>query len=97
MFCQKCGHENAGEARFCANCGDSFTGAAGPTPPRTDFSGFMCPYCHRTATPLVQKKVSTAGWIVLVVLLFLCFPLFWIGLLMKEDYRVCSQCGIKLG
>ena len=56
-----------------------------------------CPYCHITSPTLVKSKVSTGGWILLIVLLILCFPLFWIGLLIREDYRVCSHCGSKLG
>jgi hypothetical protein len=26
-----------------------------------------------------------------------CLPLFWIGLLMKEEVHFCSDCGMKLG
>ena len=59
--------------------------------------GFECPFCHTNNPPLVRQKVSTAGWMTFWVLLLVCFPICWIGLLMKEDYRVCSQCGITLG
>jgi hypothetical protein len=34
---------------------------------------------------------------VLVAMLFFCPPLFFIGLFIKEEFRVCSQCGIRLG
>jgi len=33
---------------------------------------------------------------VLIVMLFFCAPLFFIGLLITEEYRVCSDCGAKL-
>lgn len=56
-----------------------------------------CPYCHRYASTYIQKRISTAGWITFGVLLLFFFPLFWIGLLIKEDIYVCSGCGIKLG
>lgn len=46
---------------------------------------------------MVQTKVSTAGWITVVVMLLVCIPLFWVGLLIKESYRVCTSCGITLG
>jgi hypothetical protein len=58
---------------------------------------FKCPYCGAEAPPTVRRRISTAGWVVLVVLLLVCLPLFWIGLLIREDYRVCSQCGVNLG
>jgi len=48
---------------------------------------------------MTYAKVSTGGWIVFVFLMLSCFGIIlaWIGLLMKENYKVCSQCGIKLG
>jgi hypothetical protein len=61
-------------------------------------SGFHCPFCKTTSRPIVKSQVSTAGWIMFILLLvLLCWPLCWIGLFIKEDYRVCSACGIKLG
>ncbi len=57
---------------------------------------FRCPYCQSTHPPLISSKISDAGWIVFAVMLLFCFPLFWIGLLMKEDQRICRSCGMKL-
>jgi hypothetical protein len=45
----------------------------------------------------VREQISPAGWIVFAVMIFACFPLFWIGLLMKENIHYCSDCGMKLG
>lgn len=59
--------------------------------------GFQCPFCHTQQPPYVQSQISTAGWVLFVVLLIFCFPLCIIGLFIKENYRVCSGCGIKLG
>ncbi|HVU66726.1 MAG TPA: LITAF-like zinc ribbon domain-containing protein [Ktedonobacteraceae bacterium] len=56
-----------------------------------------CPLCHAHAPALVQQRISTAGWITFGVLLFVFLPLFWIGLLIKENYYVCSRCGVRLG
>jgi hypothetical protein len=56
-----------------------------------------CPYCRAYAPPLVKRRISTAGWIVFAVLLFFTFIFCWIGLLIKEDYRVCSYCGAQIG
>ncbi len=41
-------------------------------------------------------RISVAGWIVFAVLLLFCFPLFWIGLLIKEEYRSCYECGVRI-
>jgi hypothetical protein len=29
--------------------------------------------------------------------LFFTFVFFWVGLFIREDYRVCSYCGAQLG
>ena len=59
--------------------------------------GFECPYCGTDELPVVKSQISTGGWIVFAVMLVTCFPLFWIGLLIKEDYRECYDCGVQLG
>ena len=56
-----------------------------------------CPYCHAHAPVRVEKRISTLGWVVFGVLLFFTVILCWIGLLIKEDYYVCSRCSMKLG
>ncbi len=57
---------------------------------------FRCPRCSSQFYPKVVKKVSTAGWIVFAVLMVTFFPLFWIGLLIKEDVRMCSVCNARV-
>ena len=59
--------------------------------------GFQCPYCASRDLPMTQSRISQGGWIVFALMILFCFPLFFIGLLMKEDFQVCSDCGIKLG
>jgi hypothetical protein len=61
-----------------------------------DDSGFECPFCGSRDRPATRQRISTAGWIVLVVFVIIFWPLFWIGLLIKEDYRACSECGKTL-
>ena len=59
---------------------------------------FKCPYCGATSAPIVKQKVSTGGWVLFVILLLFCFIFAWVPILyMKEDYRVCSACGMTLG
>jgi hypothetical protein len=65
--------------------------------PRGKRRGFVCPFCDSPEPPIIKNEVSQAGWIVLVVLILFCWPLFWIGLLMKEEKKVCADCGAKLG
>ena len=59
--------------------------------------GFRCPYCGSRAAPYFQSKISAAGWVTFALMLLFCLPLFWIGLLITEQHRVCADCGIKLG
>ena len=58
--------------------------------------GYRCPRCSSQAPPRTVKKISTAGWIVFAVLMVTFFPLFWIGLLIKEDVNICPVCGLKI-
>jgi DNA-directed RNA polymerase subunit RPC12/RpoP len=59
--------------------------------------GFRCPYCGSREVPVTRSKISAAGWVTFVVLLLFCLPLFWIGLLIKEEYRECYECGMRIG
>jgi len=60
-------------------------------------SQFRCPYCGSHDMPRTQTNISTAGIVLFIVLLlFLCLPLCWIGLLIQESHRYCVGCGMKL-
>jgi hypothetical protein len=59
-------------------------------------ANFRCPHCMSNFMPRMDRRISTAGWITFAVLLVFFFPLFWIGLLIKEDVPVCSSCNTKL-
>jgi hypothetical protein len=56
---------------------------------------YRCPNCGTNAAPRIEEKISQSGWVMFAVLLVLFFPLFWIGLLMKEKYRVCPVCRVQ--
>ncbi len=58
--------------------------------------GYRCPRCGAESLPYTTRKVSSAGWIVFAVLLVFFFPLFWVGLLMKEDVLVCPACDCRV-
>ncbi len=57
---------------------------------------YRCPKCMSQYLPRQEKRISTAGWITFSVLLVFFFPLFWIGLLIKEDVHVCPSCNSKV-
>ncbi len=59
--------------------------------------GFCCPYCRTTKRPKLQSKVSVMGWVIFTVLLLTTCVLSPIGLLVRDYYRICSQCKITLG
>jgi Zn-finger nucleic acid-binding protein len=59
--------------------------------------GYGCPYCGSTELPNVGSRISTAGWITFAILLATCWPLFFIGLLIREEYPICYDCGRALG
>ena len=58
---------------------------------------YRCPHCGTTALPIVTKKVSAAGWVVFSLLLVFTLFLFWIGLLLQEEVRICSVCKRRVG
>jgi RNA polymerase subunit RPABC4/transcription elongation factor Spt4 len=73
----------------------------GPAPMATADSQYMsgnyrCPNCMSQMLPQIERSISTAGWIVFAVLLVVFFPLFWVGLLIKEDVHVCPACKTRL-
>lgn len=84
---------------------DQFTQAAPsfqPAPlayqqPQYPAMQFRCPHCMSQYPPRIDRHISTAGWVTFALLLVFFFPLFWIGLLMKEETPVCSTCNGRLG
>ncbi len=59
-------------------------------------ANYHCPHCGSHYLPIVERKISTAGWIVFSVLLVFTFIFFWIGLLMKEEVRICPVCRARV-
>lgn len=58
-----------------------------------DLSGnYRCPYCGTTFLPIIERRISSAGWITFTLLLVFTLVFFWIGLLMKENVAVCPVC-----
>ncbi len=59
-------------------------------------AGYRCPRCATQMPPHATRKVSSAGWIIFTVLIVFFFPLFWVGLLIKEDVHTCPVCDLKV-
>ena len=57
---------------------------------------FACPYCQTTNPPIWRSEVSTIGWIVFAVLLVTTCVFCFVGLFIRNRYRVCSQCRVRL-
>ncbi len=57
---------------------------------------YRCPNCMSQFLPRVERRISSTGWIVFAVLLVVFFPLFWVGLLIKEDVQICPSCSLRL-
>lgn len=57
---------------------------------------FQCPRCMSKYVPRIERRISTAGWITFAVLMVFFFPLFWIGLRIKEDAVVCQTCNLRV-
>jgi hypothetical protein len=62
-------------------------------------TGFICPFCGTDLPPLEKSTITPAGaYIMIVCLITVCLAsFFWIGFFFRHEWRVCSQCGIKLG
>lgn len=58
-------------------------------------AGYRCPRCGTQNLPYITRQISTAGWITFAVLFITTFIFFWIGLLLKEDVKVCPVCNYK--
>lgn len=60
---------------------------------------FKCPYCEHEGMPYIEKKISSTGWVLFVILFLLCLPLCWIPFVTdgtKEEIRRCVRCGSRL-
>lgn len=71
-------------------------GSLAYAPPQYMAGNYRCPNCMSQFLPKIERRISTAGWITFAVLLVFFFPLFWIGLLIKEDVHVCPSCNVRL-
>lgn len=53
---------------------------------------YRCPGCGTNYLPIMERRISPAGWITFSLLLVFTLIFFWVGLLMKEDVAICPIC-----
>jgi hypothetical protein len=94
---QKTGSQVRDYAPPATHVGDAPQFVEPYSPPGAMTGGYRCPNCQSTYPPVAEKRISAQGWIVFIALLAFCLPLFWIGLLMKEELRVCPVCRARVG
>lgn len=59
-------------------------------------NSFSCPYCQSRQPPIWKSEVSTVGWITCVILACTTCVFFWVGLLIRDKYTICSSCKTRL-
>lgn len=57
---------------------------------------FQCPYCQTHSPPKMQSEINTTGWVVFGVLLVTTCVFCWVGFFIRDNFRVCSKCSIRL-
>ena len=67
-----------------------------PYSPVGQQAAFCCPYCQTTRPPIWKSEVSQIGWIVFAILLVTTCVFCFVGLFIRDKYRICSQCKIRL-
>ncbi len=58
---------------------------------------YSCPYCQTTSPPLWKSEVSQVGWIVFAILLVTTCVFCFAGLFIRDKFRICSKCRVRLG
>jgi phage FluMu protein Com len=93
--CPNCQKEISGTAITCDYCEHKlrvFGPKEAPTVSRAE-----CPFCKTVGRIYSKNETTTGGKILFVVMiLFLCWPLCWIGLMITERRTYCGACQMKI-
>lgn len=103
VFCTSCGAPQTPKATDPAAAAPP-PGASSAPPPvaaaQPAYGVFTCPFCHFQGPPIVERKLSSNGWVIFILLLIFCLPLCWLPFVIdgcKEDQRKCASCGMRIG
>ena len=68
-------------------------------PPSYQPHMWTCPFCRYQGQPSIDKKITTAGWVIFFLCLFSCIgTLFcWLPLLITKRVTTCPHCGTTVG
>lgn len=86
--CPNCGHSTGPGHSLCMNCGNDL-----PAAPAVKLPLYRCPRCETTHPPQIVKRLTTEGWIILIlgIIFFGVFGL--LALFFIKERRVCTICG----
>jgi len=54
-----------------------------------------CPRCDYVGRPEVRKEMAENAWLFIIIGVFF-LPLLILGVLMKEQWEACPECGKKI-
>lgn len=59
---------------------------------------YRCPFCGSSIFPVIENRISSAGWVIFVLLIVcvVTIELCWIGLLIRENVVKCPLCNGNL-
>ena len=82
----------------------STTQSLSRVPPRGDLGSmpvsFTCPYCSHVGPTRTMSNFGMCTWISVIVLLFFCFPFFWVPFWCRncmDTKHFCRNCGRVVG
>jgi hypothetical protein len=60
---------------------------------------WTCPFCRYAGQPSIDKKITTAGWVIFFLCLFSCVGILfcWLPLLITKRVTTCPHCGTAVG
>ena len=103
VLCTKCGAPQTPKATDPGTAAPA-PGASSAPPPvaaaQPAYGVLTCPFCHFQGAPIVERKLSSNGWVIFILLLIFCLPLCWLPFVIdgcKEDQRKCASCGMRIG
>jgi uncharacterized membrane protein YvbJ len=97
--CPFCGEQILAMAKKCKHCGETVdvtlraaeeSRRLAERPVARRSKEFRCPFCNSDSPPAARRKISTAGWVIFVILLIACFPLCIIGLFIRKRHATAE-------